>query len=101
MAKSQSSVRKKVHSPTTLRALKRENSNLRGTIDEIWDILNEVPDTASSDEMFSAIDAACHRLISDLPDDYYYDDQEVATSTQQEDVEQLKSSIVRYRERLA
>ena len=55
--------------------LTRENEKLKQTIADVYGVLNEVEETATSDQMFEVIDDACDYIISDLPEEFSYEEE--------------------------
>jgi hypothetical protein len=64
----------KLNEKDELAALRLENKNLRATVNHTWALLNAVNPESDSAEMFAAIDAACHEMITNHPKEFHYEE---------------------------
>jgi hypothetical protein len=58
---------------TLLLKLKRENSKLRNTMDDVWNVLCTIGPQHQSEEILEAFGTACHYMITDFPETYEYE----------------------------
>jgi hypothetical protein len=84
----------------TIDQLTDENEILRDTVADVFEVLNEIEETAERDLMFTAIHSACHYIISDLPDEYEYADSangnaQDASEGMAQDATEMQNVIVR------
>jgi hypothetical protein len=58
---------------TLLLKLRRENAQLRNTMDDVWNVLCTIGPQHQSEEILEAFGTACHYMITDFPERYEYE----------------------------